>query len=242
VAATSVTYNTKDHTASNLVPPVALALFNESGSGNTVQFGYGGVIQNWSISVGGNGSVRITFDGMFFYVLESDNFASEDTVGKGGLTAFPTEPNSPALAGNIIPAFAASITFGGSAVAEFRSATIKGTTGRELRMDGVGPYPDVSISQGRRKVSLSSLKFADSDGAALITVKNAGRSKSPLDMVSVQGNVAGYILTHTLKQIQFPADAHSYSENGNSIDVDFGDAPAHASALANTNEYTLALT
>ena len=32
------------------------------------------------------------------------------------------------------------------------------------------------------------------------------------------------------------------SEDGDNISVDFGDAPAHATALANTNEYTLALT
>jgi hypothetical protein len=107
-------------------------------------------------------------------------------------------------------------------------------------MDGVGFYPDTSVSQGRRKVTLSSLKFQDSDGAGLQAVKNAIRSKAAMNVVITQGNVAGYILTHTLDQVQF-TDA-TLSEDGDNISVDFGDAPAHATALANTNEYTLALT
>lgn len=242
IASTSVTYNTLDHTSGNQVPPLTLALFNENGSGNTVQFGYGGVIQNWTVSIGGNGSVRITFDGLFFYVLESDFWASEDTTGKGGLTAFPTEPGSPALVGNIIPSYAGSVTFGGTSIPEFRSATIKGNTGRTLRMDGVGAYPDTAFSQGRRRISLTSLKFADSDGAGLATVKNAARSKTVLDVVIGQGNVAGYTLGHTIKAVQFGGEGQNYTENGESIDVDFPDAGAHASALANTNEYTLLLT
>lgn len=240
VASTSATYNQKDQTGTNTVPPLTLAVFDETASTNTSLFGFGGVAQNFSIAVGGNGSARLTFDGMFFYVLESDNFANEDTTGLGGLTAFPTEPASPALTGNIVPSFAASVTFAGSAVAEFRSATIKGTTGRSLRMDGVGFYPDTAISQGRRSVSLSSLKFQDSDGTGLIAVKNAVKSKAAMDIVIVQGNVAGYIMTHTLKQVQF-SDC-TYTEDGDNISIDFGDAPAHASALANTNEYTLAFT
>lgn len=236
-AGVSVTYNTVDQNATNNVPPLTLPLFNESSTTATQQFGYGGIIQNWSLAIGGNGSVRLTYDGMFFYVLESDNWANEDTPGKGSLTASPTtEPATPALAGNIIPSFAASVTFGGTSIPEFRSATVKGTTGRSLRVDGIGFYPDTSISQGRRSVSLASLKFQDSDGAGLVTVKNAIKSKAALDVVIVQGNVAGYIITHTVKAVQF--GNATYSEDGDNISVNFDDSPAHASALANTNEYT----
>jgi hypothetical protein len=241
VAATSVTYNLTDQSSANAVPLLTAAVFNETASTLTQQFGYGGLIQNYSIGLGGNGSVRLTFDGQFFYVLETDNWANEDSTGKAGLTTSPTtQPASPALVGNIIPSFAATVTFAGTATVEFRSATVKGTTGRSLRMDGVGFYPDTSVSQGRRKVTLSSLKFQDSDGAGLQAVKNAIRSKAAMNVVITQGNVAGYILTHTLDQVQF-TDA-TLSEDGDNISVDFGDAPAHATALANTNEYTLALT
>lgn len=236
VASTSVTYNLTDGSG----VPLILALFNEAGGGNTNQFGYGGVTQNWSMTIGGNGSLRITADGQFFYVLESDNWANEDTTGKGGLTAFPAQPSGPALAGNIIPAYPQTITFGGTAVAEFRSMNLKGSTGRMLRTDGVGNYPDTNISQGRRSASLSSLKFQDSDGSGLATLKNAARSKAALDVVATLGNTAGYTITATAKQVQF--GNATFSENGANIEVDFDDSPAHASALANTNEVILALT
>jgi len=223
--------------------PLTLALFNEAATTLTQQFLYGGVTKTFSLAVGGNGSLVLTFGGVAFYVLDSDNWANEDTTGKGGLTVSPTtEPASPALAGNIIPSFAASITFGGSAVAEFRSMNISGDTGRTLRMDGVGFYPDSNgVVQGRRKASLSSLKFTDSDGAALITVKNARFSKAPLDVIVTQGNVAGYIITHTIKGVQF--GGCNFSEDGSGgVNVDFDDSPASASAIANLNEYSLVLT
>jgi hypothetical protein len=235
-AGVSATYGFADGTGN----PLTLALFNEAGGSSTQQFGYGGVAQNFSINLGGSGAVILTVDGRMFYVLESDNWANEDTTGKGGLTSSPTtEPSSPAVVGNQIGAFTASVTFGGTATVEFVSAQISGVTGRDLRMDGVGNYP-TGIVQGRRAISLRSLKFADSNGAGLAAVKNAAASKTPMDVVITQGAVAGYIMTHTLKQVQF-ADA-TYSESGSGVDVDFGDAPAHASAIANLNEYTLVFT
>jgi len=235
VADTSVTYNQAD----GIGIPLILALFNETGSGNTDQFGFGGTPQNFTINLGGNGYASLSVDGLFYYLLELDNFANEDTAGKGGLTTWPSEPSSPTLAGNVIPAFAAaSVTVGGSAVEEFVSAQISGNTGRTLRMDG-GKYP-TAVVQGRRRISLRSLKFADSDGAALTTIKNAAKSKAALDVVIQQGITAGYIMTHTLQDVQF-GNAR-FSESGAGVDIDFDDSAAHASALANTNEYVLAFT
>lgn len=236
VSSTSVTYNLTDGSAL----PLILALWNESGSGNTSQFLYGGVTQSWSANIGGAGSVRLSFQGMGFYCLDSDNETNEDTVGLGGLTSTPAEPSSPALSGNMIPSFAQTITIGGSSTVEFRSATLKGSTGRELRTDGIGYYPDASISQGRRSVSLSSLKFQDSDGTALTAVKNAAKSKTATDVVITQGNVAGYIMTWTIKGVQF--GNYTFSESGANVEISFDDSPAHASAVANLNEVKLALT
>lgn len=235
-AGVSATYSFADGSGN----PLTLVLFNKAGGSTTQQFGYGGVAQNFTINLGGSGAVILTVDGKMFYVLESDNWANEDTTGKGGLTSSPTtEPSSPAVVGNQIGAFTATVTFGGTATAEFVSAQISGVTGRDLRMDGVGNY-GTAIVQGRRAVSLRSLKFADSDGAGLIAVKNAAASKTPMDVIVTQGVTAGYIMTHTLKQVQF--SEATFSETGSGVDVDFGDAPAHASAIANLNEYTLAFT
>ena len=237
VSSTSVTYNQAD----GIGTPLAIGLWDSTpnGSPSTSLFGFGGTPQDFTINLGGNGYVNLSCNLQLFNMLDSDNFGNEDTTGKGGLTTFPAEPSSPTLLGNVIPSFAASsVSFGGSGVAEFVSAQISGNTGRTLRMDG-GKYP-TAVVQGRRSVALRSLKFANSDGSALQAVKNAAKSKTPLDVIAVQGSVAGYIMTHTLKSVQF-GNAR-ITENGAGMDIDFDDSPAHASALANTNEYTLALT
>jgi hypothetical protein len=236
VSVTSATYNFVDGVSN----PLSIFDYNETGSGNDSRYGHSGFIENFTINLGGSGVVNLGFDGKFFYVVEKDYFATDDATGKAGLTSWPAEPGSPALAGNQLGAFTASVTFGGTAVAEFVSAQISGVTGRTLRMDGVGKYP-TGVVQGRRRISLRSLKFADSDGAGLVAVKAAAASKAVMDVIVVQGTVAGYIMTHTLKSVQFGSDGFSLTENGSGVDVDFGEAEANASALANTNDYVLAL-
>src|SRR6185312_17312482 len=110
---------------------------------------------------------------------------------------------------------------------EFISAQISGTTGRKLRMDG-GKYPTAMV-QGVRNVILRSLKLADSNGAALAANKNAAASKTPGDIVIVQGGVATFTATHTLKSVQL--GNYSFSENGEGLDITFDDSPAHTSAV-----------
>jgi hypothetical protein len=236
VASTSVTYNQADGPVSGLIA----ALFNESNAGSSMQFAYGGAVGSFTLNIGGGGDLGIDADIQFVYDLESDNFANEDTAGKAGLTTYPAEPGSPTLTGNIIPSFLSTgqISIGGNSLVEFVSAQINGNTGRVLRYDG-GKYA-TAIVQGRRGISLRSLKMADTNSANLTTLKNLAASKSAVDVVIVQGGTAGYTVTHTLKSVQF-GDS-SFSENGAALDVDFGDSMAHASALANVNDYVLALT
>jgi hypothetical protein len=179
-------------------------------------------------------------NGKCVYVVISDNFANEDSIAKAGYTAVPTAPAGPPLVGNLVLPFGGTTSFGGSAVAEFRSASISISSAKDLRADGfTDAYPD-AIVQGRRRVSLTSLKCADSDGAALSTVKQAAFSKTAMNITIVQGATAGYIATHTIKGVQFGNAV--INESGNAFDVDFGDSPGHASALANTDEYVLSFT
>lgn len=237
VSSTSATYNFVDGVSN----PLTLAHFNEASSSHQQQFLHSGIIETFTINLGGGGYVTLSFDGKGLACLEKDYFSSEETTAKGGLTTFPAEPSSPALAGNQLGAFTASVTFGGTATAEFVSAQLKGNTGRSIRFDGVGRYA-TGVVQGRRGVALGSLKFADSDGAGLAAVKNAAATKTAMDVIIVQGSTAGYIMTHTLKSVQFGGDGFSISENGAGVDVDFGDGKAHASSLSGVNDYVLALT
>lgn len=235
VASTSATYNLLD-----TFSPFAIFLFNLLATTNSQQWAFGCVPSSLTINIGGTGYLKVTASGKCVYVMFSDNFSNEDTIAKAGYTAVPTVPASPTLTGNIVTPFGGTTSFGGSAMAEFRSASVSASTGKDLRADGFATaYPD-AIVQGRRKVSLNSLKCADSDGAVLTTIKNAAFNKTALNITITQGTTAGYITTHTFKQVQFGNAV--INENGSAFDVDFGDSPAHASALANTDEYVLAFT
>jgi hypothetical protein len=233
VSSTSVTYNLSDGAS----VPFCAAVFNESGGG-TSQFGYGGTVGNFSLNVGGDGYMAIDADFAMLWLLETDNFSNEDTVGKASLTGFPADPGSPSITGAIVPSFVStSISIGGNSLVELVSAQISGDTGRKIRMDG-GMY-GTAVVQGRRGVSLKSLKFADSAGANLATLKNLAASKAATDVVIVQGSGAGLVVNTTLKSVQF--DNFSYSENGAGLDVDFSDSPAHASAVGSVNDIKIAL-
>lgn len=236
VAVTSVTYNQVDGGS----VPISAALFNELATSTTQQFGIGCIAATATMNIGGDGYLAIDVDGTCYYVLESDNWANEDTAGKSGLTVSPITEPTPTLAGNIIPAFAASaITIGGNTLVELVSAQISVTTGRTMRLDGGNKY-GTAVVQGRRQISLKSLKFQDSNSANLSAVKVLAASKAAATVVIVQGSVAGSIITHTLKGVQF--DNTSFSENGGAVDVDFSDNPAHASALANVDDYVVSFT
>jgi hypothetical protein len=235
VAATSQTYTFSDGVCTGLIA----AIFDESNSGSTHRFLYGGAMGSATLNYGGNGYVAIDSDGQFVYDLESDNFANEDTTGKGGLTTYPAEPGTPTFVGQSIPAFLSSAaSIGGNSTVEFVSAQLAINTGRVLRYDG-GKY-GTAIVQGRRSAILKSLKMANSNSANLTLLKNLAASKTAVNVSLIQGGTPGYTITTTLKNVQF-GDA-KISVNGANVDVDFGDSPAHATALANIDDCTIALT
>jgi hypothetical protein len=236
VASTSVTYGLAD-----AVLPFCLYLFDRVGTTLTQQVAWGIVPRTATLNIGGRGFFKVVMAGDACYNLISDNFANEDTIGKAGLTAFPAFP-SVSLAGNVIDAYGngSSITFGGTGAIDFRSGQLEIQTGKILRADGFQDlYPDIAIP-GRRKVSVKSLTFANSDAAVLTTVKNASISKAALDVVIVLNNVAGYIATITIKQVQF--GGAEITESGENVNCVFGDSPAHETALAALNDITIVLT
>jgi hypothetical protein len=233
-AGVSVTYNWTD------VPYFLLMLaFNKANTTNTQRWAFGSICTELSLNLGG-GDLVGSFSMKSVYAVYSDNFSAEDTIGKAGLTAVPTEPGSPTIAGANILAYTGSASFGGSSVAEFLTGNIVISTGRDLVADGYADQYPFAPVLGRHMVNLRSLKFLDSDGAALSTVKQAAFTKTPLNVVIVTGTAAGYIITHTLKGVQF--GNATISENGAQFDVDFGDSPAHTSGIGNLDDYQMVLT
>lgn len=236
VAATSATYNFTDTHV-----PFSVMVFDRSVSTATQMWALGCIPTDITLNIGGGGYFAIQANGKCVYVMTNDNFANEDVIPKAGWTTAPTEPTAPTIAGNNILPFSGTLTIGGTSTAEFRSASLSIATGKDLRADGyLDPYPD-AIVQGRRMISLKSLKCANSDSAALIALKNAAFNKTALDVViALTGSGAGYTVTTTLKQVQFGNAV--INENGAAFDVDFGDSPAHASAVGVTNDLIIALT
>lgn len=233
VAATSVTYNWTDAAYFFL-----LAAFNRTASTNTQRWAWGSIVTELSLNLG-SGDLIASFSGKNGYVMLSDNFANEDSVAKAGLTVALTEPTSPSIVGANVLAYGGSVTFGGSAVAEFQSANIVISTGRDLASVYQDQYPLAPVL-GRHQIMLRSLRCLDSDGAALTTVKNAALNKTAMDVVVPVGTTAGYIITHTLKQVQF--GNATITENGAEFDVEFGDSPAHVSGIGNLDDYKMVLT
>jgi hypothetical protein len=235
VSGTSVTYSFAFTTL-----PFLMAVYNRVDPAATNRLAWGCIPTRATLNIGGGGYFMLDLEGTSGYTLMSDNFASETSIAKAGLSSFPAEPSA-STTGNIILPYNGSVSFGGSAVAEFISAQLEISTGAASRNDGFQDAYTFATFPGQRTVTLKSLKFADSNGAALSTIKAASVSKAPMNVTLIQNaSGAGYTATHTLKNIQF--GSASWTDNGNSVDVDFGDGPAAASGYTALDEYTLALT
>ena len=106
VLSTSVTYNFLD---TGFVP-FCLARFQHGLTALTNQFAHGCTPEECTFTL--NGSIfEMSVSGAAYWVLDSENFASEDTAGKGGLTSFPAELSSPTITGTIQPGFLGVATF-----------------------------------------------------------------------------------------------------------------------------------
>ena len=185
----------------------------------------------------------MSVSGAAFWVLHSENFASEDTAGKGGLTSFPTELSSPTITGTIQPGFLGVATFDTNGMdgttAPLISASIRIRTGNMLLMDTFGnTYPAMQMG-GERDVSVS-CSFMDTDSAALNTLKTKAKAKTPLNVTLQVGTTAGQIATFAIKSVQL--NIADFSDDNARVQTSFGDSSAHATAIGNVDDVTLALT
>jgi len=220
--------------------PFLIAVYNRIDVAATNRLSWGNIPTRCTLNLGGGGYFMIDYEGQAGYTLISDKFATETTIAKAGLSAFPTEPTAAAV-GNIILPYNGSATFGGLATAEFISAQLEIVTGAASRNDGYADAYTFASFPGTHMVNLKSLKFQDSTGAALAAIKNASVSKIPMDVTLVQsGSGAGYTATHILKNVQF-GNAH-WNDNGNALDVDFDDSTAGETTYTAVDAYSLVLT
>lgn len=200
VASTSVTYDFAD-----VVAGLALWLFSDpSGADTHDRVVGGGVVNEFEIRPNLADIATMRVSGAGVYIVNKPNFASLDTGAKCGLTAWPTEPASPAYTGSEMPGDYGSITINSVADFKLQDWTIRGTLGRSLRHAFGNRYPSVPI-QGNRVITLDASLFLEntSDVSAL---RHLAYSKASFDATIVIGDTAAGILTFTCNDMQMPAE------------------------------------
>ena len=193
VAATSVTYGADDTNYSvavfDFVQPSTLEQRCASGL----------VINSMEIGAGGDWAT-VRFSGLGKSLIESDFFSSLDSVGKSGLSAFPSEPASPTFAYSPILGHKGVITLDGVAYTTVvgESIRINLTSGRALISNGWNSDYPAGVTSGARSVGIS-FSIYDQDDANTIALKNKGRASTAVTCSFQLGTVAGNILTVTAR-------------------------------------------
>jgi hypothetical protein len=163
-------------------------------------------------------------------VLDSDIYATADSISKGGLTqaAFPTEPASPITNGVAPPGFTGLITLDGNSYTTYRTGSITLDVARELPMDGFNSYYGLAPAAGERNVT-SDWSMYDDDSAILQTLKQKAYAGTKISITFQIGTVAGSTWVFALKNILLPKPKFDYS--GKRRVVQFSAARAHDTTI-----------
>ena len=237
VASTSVTYSFLD---TGFVPLTILDFLNGQSS-NTQKLIWGAFVSQFVLEFNQN-FMTCSANGFGGFTLDSDNFSSEDTTAKAGLTEYPTIPGSPTTAGNPIAGFGGSATFDSQSIeAKIRSMRITINTGFDMIGDVFSDAYGVQAVAGARRVSVQ-LGVVDDDSAALIDLKQKAKSATaPTINGSVTvGTVAGSRMTVNLNAIQLITP--ELADNSTYVMANFPEADAHATAVGNVDDCTIAFT
>lgn len=158
----------------------------------------------------GQDIAEFTVEGDCHNVIESDYFSMSSVEEKCGWTVFPTEPTSPVTNGGIIAGFTGSITIGGNLQVRIRNLQVKLDNQADVIKDTFGFYYPNDTEAGVRLVTVSFSLYED-DSAAEQALRQASISKTPVDIQSVVGTVAGSIVEADLKNVQLasPGDDDS---------------------------------
>ena len=216
-----------------------LARFQHLQTTLTQQFAIGCVTSDWSIAINGD-IFNISANGNCYWVLDSENFANEDTAGKGGLTATPLELSSPTVLGSIQQGFAGTATFDSNAsdstTFPLIAAGIKGKTGNDLSHDVFGTSYGALPAGGRRMIS-TNCTFQDCDASALNNLKVKAKAKTPMTITYVVGTVSGSICTIVVKGVQLAVP--EYTDEAARVVAVFSDSAASASTISAVDEVAI---
>jgi len=218
--------------------PFVLAGFFTSSATMTHRVAWGCVVDEMTFRFNGN---VFDFDanGSVGYVLDSDNFANEDTIAKAGLTTFPADPAITTVVGNPQTGFTGTVTVDGQSIeGDMGNMTVRIQAGNVLIGDR---YTDAYASRvvgGARRVGMT-MTMIDTDASTLTDIKAKAKSRTPVDATIVIGNTAGYTATFALKKIVMAAPV--FDDGQVYVSLNLGDATAHVSAMDQMDDFTMTL-
>lgn len=195
-ASTSVKYGL----GSNIYTGSIWNFWNPSDASQYVSLG--SAITSLSVDATGDDPIiELAFSSL--WVLDTDQFATADTIARGGLSSFPAAPSAPVTNGNQISLDAGSATLDGNSLAGIRSFRLNGNFGRDIPQDVKfsGLY-GVEPGQDKRDITFDLNIYDKSGDANMSSLKNKAINKTPIDVTIVMGSVAGHIVEIPLKNVQ----------------------------------------
>jgi hypothetical protein len=217
--------------------PFILGSYFMASSSETNRIAWGCIVE--SITFRFNGNVfECDASGGCGYVLDSDNFSNEDTIGKAGLTSFPTIPTNTST-GNLQVGFTGTVSIDSAdRTSELGNMTITVKTGNAIVADRFQDGYGVMALGGMRVVS-TAFSLLDSDSTNSQALKAKAKSRSPVDITLLIGNTAGYKATFAMKQVVLTPI--TFEDSATYVSQNFPETPAHASAGANIDDLVLTL-
>lgn len=230
VASTSVTYN-----LSSLIKAFSLYRFRQP-STMLQQLGLGCVCQELSFSFEQQANSMFRASGTCFNVPDSENFATEVTIGKGGLTSFPAEPGSPTSAGDPVNGLTGTATLDGSTEVQIKSANVRLVTAEEIPRDRLFQGQFGSTPERDILGVFIDMSIIDEDIAAVEALYTKARSRTLIPILLEAGSVAGSRILWTMANCQLPEPA--LDDSARKWAANFQGIRAYPSSLTALDEVT----
>jgi hypothetical protein len=174
-------------------------------------------------------------EGDCMWVLDSENFATEDPTAQAGLTVFPVEPTNPIVNGVQSQGFVGSLLIDGQSLVNIQTMTIQVDWGWTQNRTFFGSFYPTGVLGGTRRVTCTMEAFDDSS-AAMQDLRSKGISKATMSCIATIGATPGNIHSFNLNNLQI--DYPRLIDSGDRFGLRWGALVAHESSPAARDEFT----
>jgi hypothetical protein len=142
----------------------------------------------------------VEFSGVGRYLLNSEYFASANSVQKAGLTAFPSRPSAPVTNGAPSPGYNGTFTIDSTAYTQLTACRLTMGMNRSMRAGGLGAGLS-GLGRGDKRQCTLEFGLTEDDSASLKTLRSKALAGTPVNAVVTVGTAAGSIWTFNLNNI-----------------------------------------